>query len=173
MEVLQIQTFECCVLLVLWFSDFSLCTNGKTLAKVFWLSFRTWEKQYVLNCPESQNQVTKKILFFFFFLVLANGLFDSSHFREGSRRALRGHFTACLPFLLVAPEDFRCATQGWYMWLKSVPPNGFDALLMLALDRLSTFCPISKASSFDDKVTLAVTSYLFGREAFLGRASRS
>lgn len=43
---------------------------------------------------------------------------------------------------------------------KSVSLNGFDALLVLALDHLSTFCPISKASSFDGEVILAVTLYL-------------
>lgn len=59
------------------------------------------------------------------------------------------------------------------MRYKNVPPNGFDALLVLALDHLSTFCPISKASSFDDKVILAVTGCLFRREALLGYASCS
>jgi len=30
---------ECCVLLVLWFSDFSSRKSGKTLAEAFWFVF--------------------------------------------------------------------------------------------------------------------------------------
>lgn len=84
-----------------------------------------------------------------------------------------GPFWSLCPFPLCSPRWFwDCAILGWCKRYKNFPPSAFDALLVLALDHLSTFCPVSKASSFDDKVIVAVTC-LFQREAFLGYASHS
>lgn len=91
----------------------------------------------------------------------ADGLSDCSCLRVGSRRALWGHFRVRAPFLPATPEDFETVQLQADSRYQNVPPSGYDALLVLALNHLSTFCPFSKASSFDDKViVLMIKSFL-------------